>query len=161
MSNSKLVGGAGEHYVAYVLSCFNFVCALVREGSPTVDLLASDIDGNSTISIQVKTSTSARRKRGRGENRQWNHLEFTLGKKAIQNSSDTFFFCFVDLKGLEPSTTPDVYIIPSNVIRDHYSRRNVEEIKWLRLHWSIEKMEPYKNNWTPIRTALESKAAKT
>lgn len=161
MSNSKLVGGAGEHYVAYVLSCFNYVSALVREGSPSVDLLASDIDGNNTISIQVKTSTSARRKRGRGENRHWNHLEFTLGKKAIQNSSDTFFFCFVDLKGLDPASAPDVYVIPSKVIQEHYSSRDVKEIKWLRLHWSIEKMEPYKNNWNPIRAVLESKAVET
>ena len=49
MANSKLVGGAGEHYIAYVLSCFNYICALVREGSPTIDLLASNIDGSNTL----------------------------------------------------------------------------------------------------------------
>lgn len=154
MANSKLVGGAGEHYIAYVLSCFNYICALVREGSPTIDLLASNIDGSRTLSIQVKTSKSARRKRGRGEKKDWHHLEFTLGKKAVEHSGENFVFCFVDLKGLDPSKTPDVYVIPSQVIKDHYAGRDLNKIKWLRLHWSIEKMEPFKNNWEPVHALL-------
>jgi len=154
MANSKLIGGAGEHYIAYVLSSFDYICALVREGSPTIDILASDISGKKTLSIQVKTSKSAKRKRGRGEKREWHHLEFTLGKNAVEHSGDNFIFCFVDLRGLNPSNTPDVYVIPSKVIRDHYDGKDLNKVKWLRLHWSIEKMEPFKNNWDPVHDLL-------
>lgn len=151
MSNSKLVGGAGEHYVAYVLSCFGYICALVREGAPTVDLLASSIDGSKAISIQVKTSKHALRKRGRGDNKKPHHLEFTLGRQAVKNAQESFIFCFVDLHGLkDPLKVPDVYVIPSEVIRDHYEEKDLDSIKWLRLHWGVEKMEFFKNNWEPI-----------
>jgi hypothetical protein len=161
MANCKLVGAAGEHYVAYVLSCFDYICALVREGSPTIDLLASNIDGSKTISIQVKTSKSAKRKRGRGDNRKLHHLEFTLGKKAIQNSASNFIFCFVDLRGINPSNTPDVYVIPSEVIKNHYEDKDLSKIKWLRLHWTIEKMDLFKNNWDPMHKFLKTPEAET
>lgn len=161
MANSKLTGGAGEHYVAYALSAFDYICALVREGSPTIDLLASNVNGSKTVSVQVKTSKSAKRKRGRGENRDWHHLEFTLGKHAVQHATENFIFCFVDLRGEKLSNTPDVYVIPSEVIRSHYDKRDLSKIKWLRLHWSIEKMEPFKNNWEPFHNLLRSTETET
>lgn len=161
MANSKLVGGAGEHYIAYVLSCFDYISALVREGSPTIDLLASNIDGSRTISIQIKTSKSAKRKRGRGDKKKWHHLEFTLGKKAIEHSADNFLFCFVDLRGQDPLNTPDVYVIPSKIIKKHYEQKDLNKIKWLRLHWSIEKMEPFKNNWEPVHALLRDVSTET
>ena len=155
MANSKLTGCAGEHYVAYALSTFDYICALVREGSPTIDLLASNVDGSKTVSVQVKTSRLAKRKRGRGNKRDWHHLEFTLGKRAIQHAAENFFFCFVDFRGVKLSEAPDVYIIPSEVIKRHYEKKDISKIKWLRLHWSMEEMKPYKNNWEPFHNLLK------
>ncbi len=63
---SKLIGTAGEHYVAYKLSCFGFIAAMPRDGSPTVDILASNLEANKTLAIQVKTTDWATRDRGRG-----------------------------------------------------------------------------------------------
>ena len=111
-SNTKIVGGAGEHYIAYVLSCFGYITALVREGSPTIDLLASDVIGSKTIAIQVKTTEYAKRNRGRGKNRELHHLEFPLGHKAVENAVPELIFCFVDLDSLDPERRPDVYVIP-------------------------------------------------
>ena len=147
------------HYIAYVLSCFDYICALVREGSPTIDLLASSIDGSKTLSIQVKTSLYANRNRGRGNNKKPHHLEFALGKKAVEHSANNFIFCFVDLKKATTSNTPDVYVIPSKVIKEHYAEKDLNKIKWLRLHWTIEKMEPYKNNWEPVHALLRTPSA--
>jgi len=155
VTNSKVTGGAGEHYVAYALSCLGFMPALVREGSPAVDLLASNTSGSRTIAIQVKTAKSAVRKRGRGNERKPNHLEFTLGKKAIEKKKLELMFCFVDLKGLDPDNRPDVYVIPALEIMQYYENKDIKKHKWFRLHWSVEQMEKYKNNWEPIRQSLE------
>lgn len=154
MANSKVVAGAGEHYVAYALSCLGHVAALVREGSPSVDILASNVTGSRAVGIQVKTTTHAVRKRGRGENRKPHELQFPLGHKAVENASENLVFCFVDLKGLVPNTSPDVYVIPGSVFVNHYAGKNIRKHKWLRLHWPIERMEQYKNNWEPIEKAL-------
>lgn len=59
MDNYKIIGGAGEHYVAYALSCFGYIPALAREGSPTIDLLVSNLIGSRTLAIQVKTTAYA------------------------------------------------------------------------------------------------------
>ncbi len=155
MANSKVTGGAGEHYVAYALSCLGFMPALLREGSPAVDLLVSNIGGSKTIPIQVKTAKSALRKRGRGDERKPNHLEFTLGKKAIEKKNIKLMFCFVDLKGFDPANKPDVYVIPALKIIQYYEGKNIEKQKWFRLHWPVELMEEYKNNWRPIHQLLD------
>jgi hypothetical protein len=159
-SNSKVVGGAGEHYVAYVLSSFGYMPALVREGSPAIDLLASNLNGSKTIAIQVKTTKYAKRTRGRGKNKALHHLEFPLGHKAIENAVPELIFCFVDLDTLNPERKPDVYVIPATVFINHYADRDIRQYKWLRLHWSIEDMEKFKNNWEPIHSALGSASEK-
>ena len=60
----KLTGTAGEHYVAFKLSSLGYVAALAREGSPTVDILVSNLEGSKTLAIQVKTTEWATRDRG-------------------------------------------------------------------------------------------------
>src|SRR5205085_4875506 len=76
MANKTLIAAAGEHYVAYALSCLGFTAALVRQGAPSIDILASTLDGGRTIGIQVKTTEWAERTRGRGEEK--NHLSFSF-----------------------------------------------------------------------------------
>lgn len=155
MPNSKLTAGAGEHYVAYVLSCFDYVAALVREGSPTIDLLASNLNGSKTIGIQVKTTEFALRTRGRGKNKVPFELQFPLGHKAVENAVPDLIFCFVDLQRRNPDDRPDVYVIPASDVIAYYKDMNIRQYPYFRLHWRIEEMEPYKNNWDPINVALQ------
>jgi len=156
VANSKITGGAGEHYVAYALSCLGFMPALVREGSPVVDLLASNMSGSRAVAIQVKTAKSAVRKRGRGTDKKPHHLEFTLGKAAIRREKQDLMFCFVDLRGGTPDNKPDVYVIPGKKLIDRYHGKDIDKQKWFRLHWPVEDMEEYKNNWEPIKQYLNN-----
>lgn len=152
--NSRLTGTAGEHYVAYKLSLMNIVAAIPREGAPTVDILACNLDATRTISIQVKTTDWAQRTRGRGDKKKLNHLEFPLGYKAATHYAKDLYFAFVDLRGIEwVEEQPDVYIVPSKVVFDHLSSR-LEGNKMVRFHPHATMMEKYKNNWDIVRKAL-------
>ena len=161
MANSKIIAGAGEHYIAYVLSCLGYISALVREGSPTVDLLASNIDGSNTIGIQVKTTEWAERTRGRGKNKKPYELQFPLGHRAIENAGSKLIFCFVDLRGLDTLERPDVYVIPAKVLLDFYAGVNIRQYSYFRLHWKIEQMLEFKNNWQPIHSILGNNSDET
>ena len=156
MANSKLTAGAGEHYIAYILSCFDYIGALVREGSPTIDLLASNLNGSKTIGIQVKTTESALRMRGRGKNKVPYELQFPLGHKAIENAVPNLIFCFVDLRGRNPDETPDVYVVPAKVLIDYFEGVNIRQWSYFRLHWSVDRLATYKNNWQPVHEALSN-----
>ncbi|MGH7612528.1 MAG: hypothetical protein ACREMW_00620 [Gemmatimonadales bacterium] len=152
--NNTLVAAAGEHYVAYRLSCLGYLAASVRVGSPAADLLASTLDGGRTVAIQVKTTQSALRTRGRGEGKVPHHLEFPLGHAAVEKASDKLLFCFVDLRGSHPATTPDVYVVPAAVILKEYKGKNIRQHTFFRHHRSIEHMAPFKNAWEPLIKAL-------
>lgn len=114
--NKTLVAAAGEHYVAYKLSCLGFLAALVRQGSPATDLLASSLDGARTVAIQVKTTNWAQRTRGRGTGKVLHHLEFPLGHAAVERASPKLIFCFVDLLANQPNRPPDIYVVSASVI---------------------------------------------
>jgi hypothetical protein len=62
--SNKLLGDAGEHYVAFQLARMGINPAMLSANSKGVDLLATD-NGKNVISIQVKTSA------GRNAPRQW------------------------------------------------------------------------------------------
>ena len=152
--NSKLTGSAGEHYVAYKLSCMGYVVAIPREGVPTVDILACNTDATKLVSIQVKTTEWATRKRGRGENRKPHILDFPLGHKAAGYESDNLIFTFVDINGLTwEDKMPDVYIVPSEFVYKH-CKGWARKAKMVRLQIPIKEMEHFKNNWEPIKSAL-------
>ena len=86
MANSKIVASAGEHYVAYVLSNLGYIAALVRAGSPAIDLLVASTDGINTVGIQIKTTENALRTRGRGKEKTPYELQFPLGHKAVEHA---------------------------------------------------------------------------
>jgi hypothetical protein len=154
--NSKLTGTAGEHYVAYKLSCMGYVAAIPREGTPTVDILACNTDASKVLSIQVKSTDWATRTRGRGKNKKPHHLEFPLGHKAATHKSENLFFAFVDLNGLDwEAKSPDVYIVPSKYVYDHCEGW-ASGAKMVRFHISIEEIAQFKNNWKPIVSELSS-----
>lgn len=152
--NTKLTACAGEHYVAYKLSCNGIIAAMTREGSPSVDIMASTIDGSKTLAIQVKTADWASRTRGRGKNKVLDHLQFPLGYNSATHKSDNLYFAFVDLNSITwDEKEPDVYIIPSKFVFD-YCKSWVNNVKWVRFHIEIEEMQPYKNNWDILVKAL-------
>lgn len=152
---SKLTGLAGEHYVAYKLSCLGFIAAMTREGSPTVDILASNIEGSKTIAIQVKTTDWATRTKGKGKNKKPYQLQFPLGYKSATNKNDNYIFTFVDLNGVDwDEKEPEVYIVPSNFVYD-YCKPWVDNVKMVRFHIDIDIMEQYKNNWEIIESKLK------
>lgn len=154
--NTKLVAAAGEHYVAYALASLGYIAALVREGSPTIDVLASSIDGARTVGIQVKTTEWAERTRGRGKNKVPHELQFPLGHHAVETASSHMVFCFVDLRGMLPKEPPRVYVVPAQVLMDAYAGVDVRQWKYFRLHWPIARLEPYRDNWAPVVDALSS-----
>ncbi len=128
---SKLTGTAGEHFVAYKLSCLGYIAAMSREGSPTVDILVSNLDGSRTIAIQVKTTGWATRTRGRGTGKRPYELQFPLGYKSAKTKGDNFVFAFVDLNGLDSEKEPDIYIVPSDFVFT-YSEPWVDKVKMVR-----------------------------
>jgi len=152
--NSTLTAAAGEHYVAYKLSCLGFLAAFVRQGSPTTDLLASSLDGARTVAIQVKTTILAGRTRGRGSSKIPHHLEFPLGHAAVERSSPKLVFCFVDLRDNQSGISPDVYVVPASEIQSFYEGQDIRQYSYFRHHPKVERMEPFKNNWQPIIEAL-------
>lgn len=153
--NSKLTGAAGEHYVAFKLSSLGIIVALPREGSPSVDILASDTEGNNIIAIQVKTTDWATRERGRGSNKKPYELQFPLGYKSGKKYSENLIFAFVDLNNSERhEVQPDVYFVPSKFVYD-YCQSWIDNVKMVRFHISIEIMAKFKNNFDFIAGMLK------
>lgn len=151
---SNLTGTAGEHFIAYRLSCLGLVAALPRGGALGVDVLVSNQDGSKTLSIQVKTTDWAMRTRGRGANKVPFELQFPLGRKSGKINNDNLVFAFVDLKGIDNfDTQPDVYLVPSSVVFA-YCNSWVDHVKMVRFHIEISRMEEYKNNWSLVQKML-------
>ena len=153
-TSNALVAAAGEHYVAYKLSRLGYLAAPLRLGAPAADLLASTLDGGRTVAIQVKTTQSALRTRGRGDAKRPHHLEFPLGHAAIEKGSDRLIFCFVDLRGGEDGSSPDVYVVPASHILRYYEGENIRQYSFFRHHPPVQEMAPFKNNWKPVISAL-------
>jgi len=154
MANKTLIAAAGEHYVAYALSCLGFTAALVRQGAPSIDILASTLDGGRTIGIQVKTTEWAERTRGRGEEKKPFELQFPLGHRAIEQASPNTVVCFVDLRGLDFNEQPNVYVVTTRTLIEQYRGKDIRQYSYFRYHRPIEEMDKFKNNWQPIIEAL-------
>lgn len=154
MANKVLVAAAGEHYVAYMLSRLGFTAALVRQGAPSIDVLASNLSGSKTIGIQVKTTEWAERTRGRGAERRPFELQFPLGHRAIEQASPTTIMCFVDLRRFDIPDVPVVYVVPTKVLIEHYAGKDIRQHSYFRHHRPIEEMSPFMNNWQPVVGAL-------
>jgi hypothetical protein len=112
MANSRHVGTAGEHLVAYELSRFGITCVLVPSGSLGVDILAT-VDGSKTLAIQVKASE------GNSDPRKW-----AVGKRK-PNASESFFFVFANIWA-DHSKKPVFYVVPSELV----SKRVKWEASW-------------------------------
>jgi len=154
-----LIGTAGVYFVASQLAACGFHAAGTFGNAPSVDILAGLLDGSANLSLQVKTSHWALRTRGRGKSKTPHHYEWDVGQKSAMLQRPDLFFAFVDLK-LQSGQLPDVFIIPSRLIFDYFSKpyfKSKPNIRW-RYHPEIKSIEQYKNNWEILRGYLNKKA---
>jgi hypothetical protein len=107
-----LVGIAGAHFVAAELSQQGYIATVTSRNTEGIDVLASNIDGSKTVSIQVKTSGA--------QNRERFTCSWILTKKLENIYSPYLFYVFVDL--YEGNKKPDFYIVPSKVVADYIKK---------------------------------------
>jgi|HubBroStandDraft_2_1064218.scaffolds.fasta_scaffold107913_2 hypothetical protein len=156
--DAPFTAAAGEHYVAFRLAQMKLVVAIPRGGSPVLDLLVSSRDGSRQVAVQVKATSWASRDRGRGDARDAHHLEFPLGHKAAHYASDSLVYVFVDLKGEELASIPDVYVVPSSVIKAKVENW-ADKVPLVRWHPLIEEAEPYRNKWSTFSEMLKGETS--
>lgn len=125
--STALTGAAGEHYVAYKLSLLGYCVGLSRGGSPYVDIMISNVDGEG-VAIQVKTSNGARREfKRKPENNRW---EFDVGHKAKTLEGERLLYAFVDFDW--GRSVPRVFIVPSKDVKRVFAGTNyIRNLFWL------------------------------
>src|SRR5437868_11317489 len=96
--SNTLTGTAGEYYVCAELCRRGYLALLTPKNNPLFDVVATNIDGTTSISIQVKTR-SAHNKQG-----------WKLNKQLSAN--DTPGVPFVVLVNLHEENPPDFFIYP-------------------------------------------------
>ena len=116
------------------------------------DLLVSTLDGEATLSIQVKTTMTAMRTRGRGSEKKPDHYEWDIVWSSARQNHEKLLFALVDLRSFEEM--PDIFLLPSNVIFKYFEGGDPETWTRARYHPIIDAIKCYKNNWETISTAL-------
>jgi hypothetical protein len=151
--NTALTGAAGEHYVAYKLSLLGYCVGLSRGGSPFVDIMLSNRDGEG-VAIQVKTSKGARRDPVRKpENRRW---EFDVGPKARSLCGDRLFYAFVDFDWCR--SIPKIFIVPSSDVKAKF----VDTSYPRNMFWLMDSDRgKYLERWDFISELMKTETAKT
>ncbi|OGT36277.1 MAG: hypothetical protein A2W28_10260 [Gammaproteobacteria bacterium RBG_16_51_14] len=132
----KLLGDAGEHYVAFELARRGVSPALLSSNTKGADILAT-VSGRKVVSIQVKASAGAN-----------NSSTWAVGKHKPE-VSDTFYYIFMNI-WRDYERKVEAFIVPSKVV--------LQSVDWFasmpqfRLK-AIEK-EKYKDNWQQILNIL-------
>ena len=113
--STGITGIAGEYFVAGELSLRGFMASVTLRNNESIDIHASKLEeGDKLFAIQVKSTKK--------QNRKW-----PLNKKVETISSNSFFYIFVTLKGL--NERPDYFIVPSTIL----SRRiKAQHEKWMK-----------------------------
>ena len=109
---SILAGVAGEYLVAGELSRRGWIASITLRNTRGVDILATRLDLDRSVGIQVKTS-------------QRSAADWLLNSKAESLLDDGLFYVFVRLNGLG---SPKFHIVPSEVVAEHTQRTHQE---WL------------------------------
>lgn len=114
-----------------------------------MDLMVGDLQGRSTVSIQVKTSNWAQRNfKRKAENNRW---EWDVGAKALKLRGDSILYAFVDLKwDNKAPPLPDVFIVPSATVAAFLGPN------WSRyMFWIMESDKPrYFERWDMVSNRL-------
>ncbi len=153
---NTLIGTAGEYYVCAELCRLGYLALLTPKNNPLFDVVATNVDGTNSISIQVKTR-SMRNKQG-----------WKLNKQV--SATDTPGVPFVVLVNMHERRAPDFFIyryseFVARVIEifENYMakpKRSGEPHKDPGFRWfdEINFTEADRariNNWQPIIDALE------
>jgi hypothetical protein len=153
-----LIGTAGEYYVCAELCRLGYLALLTPKNNPLFDVVATNVDGTTSVSVQVKTR-SMHNKQG-----------WKLNKEA--RPSKTPGVPFVVLVNLRDELPPLFYIYRyteflsrvSEIFETYISKpkRNGEPRKDPGFRWFdesnfIESDRVRLNNWQPIIRALERK----
>lgn len=94
-----IIGVAGEYFAAAELSQQGIVATLTLKNTPSVDILATNLENGKFANIQVKTMSLT------------NDQGWRLSKKDAEKSNiKNFFYIMVNLKGT--GHIPEYYIIP-------------------------------------------------
>ena len=154
-NSNTLIGTAGEYYVCAELCRLGYLALLTPKNNPLFDVVATNVEGTTSVSIQVKTR-SARNKQGWKLN------------KAV-GATETPGVPFVVLVNLREELPPEFYVyrysdFASRVseIFDNYiakPKRSGEPRKDPGFRWfdEINFTEADRariNNWKPIIGAL-------
>lgn len=102
-------GASGEYFVAAELSRRGILAALTMGNSRGVDLIASDVSGSRSVSIQVKTNQHTKR-------------SWVLSSHADELSSPNYFYVFVNLNGEDGM--PSFHVVPSSIVSKYCSGRH-------------------------------------
>lgn len=152
--DAQLLGTAGTYYVMAQLAARDFHASCTFGNAPHVDVLVSARDGRKTVAVQVKTASEARRYKGRGKSKRLHELQWPLSRKVAKLNHRGLFFAFVDLKGTRLRQVPDVYVVPSAFVFA-YCEPWVDDVKWVRLHITPDKLSPFLEQWDLLRQALD------
>jgi hypothetical protein len=109
-------GISGEYFVAAELTRRGYVASITLRNTAGIDILAANLTGSKSVSIQVKT-------------RQGLRPVWTLGVKNETQRSDNLFYVLVILKPAEQGMLPEFYVVPSAVVANTITRSHR---KWLR-----------------------------
>jgi hypothetical protein len=154
--NNTLTGTAGEYYVCAELCRRGYLALLTPKNNPLFDVVATNIEGTTSVSIQVKTR-SIRNKQG-----------WKLSKHA--STIDTLGVPFVVLVNLHEEQAPDFFIYRYsefaarvNEVFNKYmakAKRSGEQHKDPGFRWFdeinfTEADHARRNDWQPIIGALE------
>ena len=142
---TKLVGAAGEHYVAYKLSTFGMPVALTRDGSDVIDLMAGDILKGTAIAIQVKTARNARKSK---------YWEWSVGRKPLNLIGSKLVYVFVDLlEGQNENKCPTIFVVPvADVAQQAIDAGFEDNPEWNTFYFKIDEKNSsmYLENWSLI-----------
>jgi hypothetical protein len=164
MANNFTTCCAGEHFVAYKLSALGYLVALTKSGSPSVDLMVSSLDGQKTVTIQVKTGNAPHTTYKRNLSKQ--HWAWRVGEKAKEIHGESVFYVFVDLKTQKETSAkhadqpmPAVFIVPARVVATHYRAYREQPKKKQTGFWfalGTEEADSWKPaNWKDYNEALD------
>ena len=103
-SKTSLLGACGEHFVMGELLRRDMIAALAPQGVPNMDIVVTDVLGNTLSAIQVKT------RRAKGADGGWH-----MRPKHETLVSPHLFYVFVDL-GVEAAEEAKYWIIPSDKV---------------------------------------------
>jgi hypothetical protein len=153
---NNLVGTAGEYYVCAELCRMGYLALLTPKNNPLFDVVATNVDGTVSVSIQVKTRSVD------------NTQGWKLGNQI--SPTDTPGVPFIVLVNLHKDKLPDFYVYRyfefasrvSEVFQNYIAKpkRTGEPRKDPGFRWFDEVNfsdadRSRMNNWQPIINALE------